>query len=207
MYNQADFSYLRAAAEKYGNLILADDFETLAREADANQLAELAAVYEDIEKREDIAVLSRWIDDELSRAREIEGYNSDFPFAVLQLLTLFGYLSKRNLKPFNSNRVQYLEDLPKLDWSKLPSELAYLIDPAESLASKYQEDDRMLQFSDLATDSENELLIQTCEKIRTRGDYPKIKELLDTHPFPENQESWLIYCLLLLMDYASLSFE
>ncbi|MEJ5275985.1 MAG: hypothetical protein WHU94_08755 [Thermogemmata sp.] len=187
------FEYLAMAAAKYG----IDDVQVWHRKQEildnltADDMTELARVYQEIERRGDSLALSKWIcdrrDDSLARERR----------QALMLLFLFGGLAERGIAPFSSKTVQLQEEAVPLDWTKLPPELRYLAEPAEKYG-KYQFPAQIDAFIDTMTPSQQAEL-QEIDR-RSLADKTKIEDFLDTYRMTEHREAELIYFLFHLIE-------
>src|SRR5438128_2260772 len=101
------FNYLVDVATRYGNMYVADEFKTFIAEASAKELEELGQVYEEIERREDTAEISRWID-RCHAQRSTDASAFRLSCSVQQLFVLFQFLANSGIAPFSSREVSYV---------------------------------------------------------------------------------------------------
>jgi hypothetical protein len=191
------FEYLAATAAKYGveDVLVRDQCEALVDSYTRNDLADLAAVYREIERREDNLPLAEWVKD-----KSEDGLQSERRRAYL-LFPIFYVLGRRGIAPFSSRRVQ-LTGVPKpLDWSKLPQELRYLAEPARKFGV-YQFHDDIVEFLEGITETELTELRKVNNRIKQ--DHQKIKDWLDCHRITEHREAQLIYFMFGVLDSVEL---
>src|SRR6266478_6138218 len=202
--SKADFGYLHAVAEKYGNFYLLEDFQRFANEASQEQVKELALAYQEISRREDSYRISCWIDD-CALGQNKKSYKEYwFSSKVGQLICLFDHLADKGIAPFNSREVKYLNQVKKPEWNKLPERLHYLI-PAAARFGKISSELEAIGFLESkATSKDFELLSKTAAQIKQREDFPILDQWLRKQSFSEHAEAWLVYCLLMVLDHANL---
>ncbi len=200
------FGYLLAPATKFGELYLVDDFTRFANQVSQQELLELDACYQEILHRHDSEAISRWIDRSIIEREQISQKEFMFSQRVSQLFVLFDYLGDKGYVPFNSRQVRYEHAHYIFDWSKLPPELNYLINIAERIAQVCPSCDPATYLQQASPEDLAELsTLAQC--IRQRSDSKLIYEWIKVYPFPQHQESWLIYCILGVLDEAGLQFE
>ncbi len=186
------FEYLAIAAAKYG----IDEVQVRHRQQEildnltADDITELARIYQEIEHRGDSLALSKWIldrrDDSLARERR----------QALMLLFLFRGLAERGIAPFSSKTVQLQEEVVPLDWTKLPPELRYLVEPAEKYG-KYQFPEEVDAFINTMTSSQLDELLEIDRRSLT--DETKIEDFLNSYRMTDHKEAELIYFLFHLI--------
>jgi hypothetical protein len=89
----------------------------------------------------------------------------------------------------------------KLDWSKLPKQLSYLIQPAEKYG-RLQFDDAIYNFLDNEmTDSDKDELQQLQEKIYRDSDV--YQDWITQYSIVDHRESSLVYFMMHLMALGS----
>jgi hypothetical protein len=206
MQTSDDFSYLRAVAEKYGNLYMAKEFEDFCEQASQEQLRELAAAYESIADREDSLRLSRWIENCTKLGYQLSRHERLFSQRVGQLFLLFDHLARRGLAPFADGRVAFIESYVRPNWANLPEQLQYLVEAAEVHGVHYTESD-MWEHLACVREEDMELLARTAEKIRLNGHFEVINRWLDRFEMVKHREAAMVYFMLGVMDHAGLRFE
>jgi hypothetical protein len=192
------FDYLAATAAKYGveDVLLRHQCEALVDSYTRNDLADLAAAYREIERREDNLPLAEWV-----KERSEDGLQSERRKVYL-LFPIFFVLGQRGIAPFSSGRVQ-LTRVPKpLDWSKLPAELQYLAKPAEKYG-RYQFHDEIVKFLRILTDEQFAELVAV--KKRAGRDGAKIDAFLKEFRMTEHREAELVYFMFGVIDCLRLT--
>jgi hypothetical protein len=183
------FDYLLPIAEKYApdEFQIKDRQQPIIDRLDQTSLTELANAYKEIQRREDVIALSDFA---------TERNKDETQRRMFLLLCLFEKLADRNIPPFDTRRVKFVERPPKFDWSKLPQELSYLIVPAEKYG-KYQFPLDLGDFLGRMSPEEEVGLLAL--KVRTDSDFA-IDNFLTQYPKTEHLESRYIYFLLNLLD-------
>lgn len=187
------FPYLIPVAAKYGknDVQVRHLQEKIIDALEAHELSELAAVYRELERREDSYPLSRWIDEKCDDA--IHGDRRK----AMMLVFLFEGLARRGIEPFARRTAGYIEKHVVLNWAKLPPELAYLAEPAEKYG-KHQFHEQIVAFLERMTEEEYEEL--RLVNSRTINDSDKIDAFLDRYRLSEHKEAALVYFLIGLLD-------
>jgi hypothetical protein len=203
---QQRFPYLRDVALKYGSFWLAREFESFAATATPEQLMELAAAYDEICRREDVMRISRWMADNITFTDLIGPPDREYCQQVGQLFLLFDHLADKNIAPFASRQVRYIERVRIPDWTNVPEVLRYLIPFAEKYG-KYVTESNILDFLDRAGEIDMEQLASAAEQIRLNGHHRLIDDWLQKHSMVEHEEASLFFWLLMMLDHADLSFE
>jgi hypothetical protein len=206
MEQMSDFDYLREVAARYENLYFDAQFESFFDNVSETEMGDLTRAYQSIASRGDTYVLSRWIDNCLFGKPGGGSREKRFAQQLGRLFLVFEYLAFRNVPPFSSREVTFIEEFKKANWKNLPSELDFLIDAAKKYGV-YISESEMFAFLETASEDDMEMLARTAEKIRLGGKMPAIDKWIDAFPFTEHQESRLVYFLLGLMDHAGLSLE
>ena len=88
----------------------------------------------------------------------------------------------------------------------LPSELAYLAEPAMKYGIHHS-DDEIDQFLSEATHQEMSELSLIAEKVRLTNHYPAVNAWLNKYNITEHKEAANLYFMFLLMDMAELQFD
>src|SRR5437764_2210111 len=88
------------------------------------ELAEIAAVYNRIADSNHAGELAAWV----SIFWTAKGKPPELSQQVFELFGIFELLADRGIEPFRSWRVEFIQPLAALDWTKLPNELSYLIE-------------------------------------------------------------------------------
>ena len=189
------FEYLREVAAKYGvDQIRVDnggrslDVHRFIHALGPDQLQELAEAYYEIARREDSSLISKWT---LGAMETPEQQQLFLLFCLFQRLGDYGF------EPFNTREVKLVEKKPKLDWNKLPKQIAFLAQPAQKYGA-IQFDDEVYQFlTALDADTYRELrhvsdLAKDCQT--------EIDGFLDKYSMAEHPEAARVYFLMLLLD-------
>lgn len=201
-----EFDYLREVAQKYGMFYSGKDLDEFSAQLTQEQKKELGAAYEEIDKRQDAYRLSRWIHGCKFEDKRPGFHELRFAQQLGQLFVVFDQLAGREMAPFASRRVAFIEKYQKPVWSNVPDELKYLIDVAQTYAGSLSEAD-MRSVVDRATDADIEILARTAERVRARGDYPVFLNWLKHWPLDKHEEAKIIYSLFGVLDHAGLRFE
>jgi len=205
MDGRAEFAYLANVASKYGMLYLAQDFEQFIAAIDGATLAELAAAYQEIDRRQDSYRLSRWLQ-HIFEERKPDFREKRFAQQLGQLFVLFEQLAEREISPFDSRQVAYIEPFQKPDWDNVPDELRYLIEPAQKYGGSLSEVE-ILKTLESGNDADMELLTAVAEKVRLNGHYQLLLDWLKQFPSDKHEEAKILYSLFGVMDHAGLDFE
>ena len=206
MQSELDLSYLQPVAAKFGNLYLVEEFERFAANVTKGELQQLAAAYLELARREDAAPISRWIDECTMNADTISYSDKILSSSLAQLFGVFCYLADRNISPFSSREVAFIECRRVPDWSNLSSELAYLQHPAERYEKHYSEEE-MDRFLGNITGDDYCYLQELANTIRGKKHAPLINEWLRQHSLTKHYEAWLVYCLVMVLDALNLNLE
>ncbi len=184
---ESKFSYISAAAERYGvdGIQVSTELPRIIESLGTNDLVELASVYREIEQRGDAERLSRYIDAKNPGHRRF-----------LMLLFLFSALAERGVEPFVSESVAYRAKEEPLDWSKLPAKLRYLAGPAERYGIVQFAADRE-QFLKTLTPAQETELSELKERILS--DWEAKEQFLNEFPMTDHKESRLIYFMEFLI--------
>lgn len=197
------FQYLASVATRYGvDVVQVEDprGNTFDRNKfiatlSPHDIAELAHIYLEIERRQDAKELTTWILDDGPKA---EG----MPRRVFLLFILFKALRKKGIEPFARGTVSLVDpEPPRFDWSKLPSSLAFLAVPAEQYG-RYQFPAEVDQFFDTITPEqlrELKLLMHRCEANKRA-----VLDFLEL-PISKHPESAYVYFLLGILDHPIVS--
>lgn len=190
---QHPFPYLATAAAKYGDdhLQIVNMQEKIVNALTVHDLAKLARVYTEIERRGDVQPVSDWI-----HAAFQTGWMPEHRQALM-LLLLFKCLARRGVDPFARKTVRLLEREVALDWTNLPPDLRYLAGPAEKYG-KYQFDNEVDEFFGSITREEYRELRLLQKK--WKEDAMKINKFLDEHDMMKHKEAALVYFLLGVLD-------
>lgn len=89
---------------------------------------------------------------------------------------------------------------------RLPTELHYLIGPAEKFG-RYQFDDQIAEFLSSATESERNELVAVAERFRLNRHDHEFHAFLDQYPITDHEESACLYFLFGVMDAAGIDFS
>jgi len=90
-------------------------------------------------------------------------------------------------------------------FTELPSDLHYLIGPAEKFGCN-QFDDQIADFLDRATESEMDELAAVAERFRLSGHSHEFDAFLDRFPITDHQQSAQLYFLFGVIDAAGFDF-
>jgi hypothetical protein len=193
---QHPFAYVASVAAKYGidKIRWKHKCEAFVDSMSADELAELAEIYHEMERREDALPISRWIKEKVDDGLTCERKQ------MTNLFALFYGLAVQGIAPFSSQRVGYTEVAKPLDWSKLPKDLNYLEAPAKKYGV-YQFADHVEAFWRRATPGE----VAELEELnkRTLRDSDKITLFLRQFRITEHREAALVYFLIGLLDALS----
>jgi len=204
MQASLDLSYLRSIAKKYGNFWLLREIHDFVDHIHENkgQLAELASAYEMIEKKEDIADISRWIYYCSENTNGLSKEEQTFSREVAKLLLLFSHLGEKNISPFSSFRVGLIKKPPQEPkWQNLPKELNYLIDASE-MYGVYGNEEDIRRFLNKARPDDMQALAQVSERIRLNGHRELLEDWLDHFPIEKHEEARLVWNLLWVISEA-----
>ena len=198
-----ELRYLRRPAVKFGFHFLVEDYDEVIRRLSPNALRELAEVSERIRRNGHQRAISQWIA-ECYDPEDPVGYDG----AVTSMLFLLDELGERGMSPFHRGMPFFveIEDTEPLDWTKLPEELSYLIEPAEKYGV-YQCSAEMGEFFENMTPEEEEELVRAYERIAVADHKQMIHEWLDGYPNTEHREASLVFWLLGVMDAMRLGNE
>jgi hypothetical protein len=201
MSGLVQFDYLREVAVKYGDLArIRDATDQFIHNLTEEQRSELASAHELIERRGDAPRISEWF----YRCAKSE---SGFAIQVRGLFKLFERLGEKDIRPFSSRTVQFVEEPPKEpNWSNLPEELEYLIEPAMKYG-RHQGLDEVNEFLRNASEDDLEELACVAERIRLNDHNELIGEFMDRYPMPEHTEAARLYFLLGLLEPAGVQPE
>jgi hypothetical protein len=200
------FQYLRDVAKKYGTFYLTEEFDRFIGSATDQQLAELEHAYNTIDARGDCEKISRWVDYALFQGGEVRPEEVSFAQGVGQLFALFRHLGDHDISPFSTRKVQFINATKKLDWDNVPSELAYLVDPA-GVYGVYCTEKDICDFLESANDDDMQTLSDIAKTIRQNGDFERINKWLDVFPMSTHPEACHVYFLLGLLDHAGFKFQ
>jgi len=156
-----------------------------ARLSDA-QLKEIGAVYAEIDRRGDMWGISEWI----------EGQGVPTP-REFQLFVLFEVLKRTGIEPFAHGDVEYSPPAKRLDWSKLPPDLAYLREPAMKYGV-YQFDEDRERLAREITDGELVELFRLAKRVRSPGEEERIVAWWQRHD--GETESYLVMWMMCVLN-------
>jgi hypothetical protein len=155
-------------------------------------IAALARLYRQIEARGDGPRFYRWHADEFQRFEERDRRPPEALLTLFhitrELFHTFEILAERKIEPFVSRTVVYDDLDEKLDWSKLPKGLEYLIAPAEEYGD-IQFDDQIDEFVKNVTPEQRAELTALAEEIKRREDNAVIRKWLDAFPTTDHPEA------------------
>jgi hypothetical protein len=166
------FEYLRPTAEEY-DAWLKEVHKYKDRAAMDSltppQIGRLADLYEEIDRRGDTERISIWLKGiPLDERRDERGVY----WPIFNLFWVFDDLGKRQVHPFSSKRVEYCPPKRPLDWSTLPANLQYLIEPAEKFGEYWG--DGVDEFIENGSEEDKQELAALSERIRMSGDAAEI---------------------------------
>jgi len=198
-----ELRYLRRPAVKFGFIFVTQDYDEVIRRLSPDALRELAEVSERIRRNGHQRPISQWIT-ECYGPEDPVGYDG----AVTNMLFLLDELGERGMSPFDRGMPFFveIEDTEPLDWTKLPEELSYLIEPAEKYGV-YQSSAQKAEFFENMTPEEEEELVRAYERIAVAGHMQMINEWLDRYPITDHREAALVWGLLSVMDAMGLGNE
>jgi hypothetical protein len=202
----AELGYLRELAGKYGTFYMAFEFDNFVKSSTREQLEELAMGYLEIARREDSAVISRWIDYCREHRKTVPEDQFRFGMALSQLFMLFEYLADNGIEPFDSREIDLLPEKRKLDWNKLPDSLHYLI-PTTDIYGHLHSEQLVEEFLLNADQPSIEQLASLAEEIRSKQHYAVVLAWLKKYPIDKHPEACKIFWLFGLLDLAGLDFE
>jgi hypothetical protein len=196
----AEFFYLQNAARKFGvHNGFVDRYNEMLDNLSTKEIEELAAVYEEIERRRHSVNLSNWI--EKSGTRVAGAARS-----VFDLFLVFDLLGERNIAPFNARTIVYEPTEAPFDWSNLPTHLSYLIEPAQEFGV-YQFEDSINRFVQKISHSHRRQLNEIQRRIRSQGHVDDIYCWLDRYPIREHREARLVAYLIEVLKAAGFPIE
>jgi hypothetical protein len=201
-----DYDYLSDVASKYGEMYFVDELNDFVENLNREQLSELEIAYKIIRSKEDGFAISEWLQEVSQDERKRPRQEVIFARRVGRLFVLFARLADAGILPFSTREVRYFESVPKPDWSSLPEELGYLIEPAE-IYGVHSSEQEIIDFLDAASEGDMQTLARVAEQIRLENDGPKIAEWIDQFPMDKHRESWLVYCLFGILDHAGFAWE
>lgn len=201
------FHYLRNTVldNRLGDLRVAYFDEVLRRHVrpgesiTEEELPELARVYQEICQREDNFAILDWLDD-ASKAEEQPV--RDAAWYIEGLLFLFHDLADLGVIPFSERVIIAEKQEPPLDWSTLPSELAYLAEAVEKYAGLHSEM-AILEWLDQSNEEDIEELRELAQ--RMLRDEQKISEW--SEKVENSPEEFHVSWLEMIFDHAGIEME
>lgn len=166
----------RWTVAEYGTLV-----DGLSRE----DLQAITRVYLSLESRDDIFVLSEWV--------ERNGMDATREW---HLFPLFRALERRGIPPFTDRRVEFSPPPVRLNWSTLPPEFEYLKLPAMKYGKAQFVDERSRLLS-TCSDADRAELAALATRVLAPGELERIWEWRKLHLREIEQElvQWLIQLL------------
>ena len=230
------FDYIRDVVMKYTRAGRGDQqkWRTFVDSLSGEQLDEVAAVYREMATRGDAGPLSDWVAVREPVVRErwnawvdafgpVARYDAAQRNEVLngglpippepeqepragRLFELFDYLQTKQIAPFSSGTVKYSPSPRKLDWSKVPPELNYLVKAAEEHGVLWG-DDAWAQQASIIKDRMPDVF-RDLKKINERlyntpGEWQRIDAFLEKYPIDIHPEAARVRSLLILIDHLS----
>jgi hypothetical protein len=161
--------------------------------------AELVACYERIRLSGHARELAAWV----SAFWTSPAQPPDLAQRIFDLFGIFELLGKRDAPPFNTWSVQFIEPLPPLDWSKLPTKLHYLIKAAEKFGV-YNSNDAAARAAARLTSRERAQLQRLSERLRRPEDLQLMEEWQRRHSDLDHKEAECVAYLLQIMEVAGI---
>lgn len=158
------------------------------------RLEHWSSIHSKIDQRNDWHRLYDWI-----RSVEYNHPDKCDSQQARMMLMLFNKFSQRGVEPFTS-RSEYQQGTPHTwDWTKLPSQLRYLIEPAMTLG-KLQFPNKIAAYLDQLDESGEKMLDDLIVKVN--ADWDEINRFLDEYRMTKHPEAQRVYFLtVLLADY------
>ena len=185
-----EFIYLRPAGEKFGMGMTVQGKERIIDSLVPNDLVLLRATYEELVRRQDAVAVSCWIQEfERDRLKNPRPWKMEAGQMLFQLFHFFDLLGERNIAPFNSRSVTYCPPQELPDWSDLPPDLSYIIEPAE----RYGVADDL--FVDTLTAEQVEEIALLAERLKCKRQGSLLQEWLDVHDPLKQSAAMHVYWL------------
>lgn len=205
------FHYLRKPVELCGETHIAYYDPVLQRHISftermtKEQLECLVSAYEEMVRNNDALAIYEWCRAAQHGSEEEKGAC----WYIGGILGVMVRLGEQDVSPFCDAPLE-LEDATPMDEDpslKLPEDLEYLVGPALHFGERYCDELRMLRFVKEASRSECDTLAALAERVRIKGDWPRILAWLN-----EVGTRHVRYCreidnLFHLMDMCDLDFE
>jgi hypothetical protein len=198
-----DPTYLAPAARKFGDLWTNIDFDNFIATATPEDLHELAQVHDEVERREDVVSISKWIR-QCWRDRDTNPTDWELGNQVGQLFLLFRKLADAGAEPFTS-RIELPEEPKKANWDIVPGDIAYLTSFGEWYLQRSREWGDWDIFPSITPDDKARLSILAA-RVLEEAALPRI------YAWINNQsdgcvEAWTLYSLFKLLDELELRFD
>ena len=163
-----EFAYIDYVLDKYTvfprHYGFFETYMPLVNRLTPDQIKEIEKVYLQIAEKGDMWALSKWINE--------HGGSNTHEF---QLFSLFSALARKGIHPFSTREVEFTLPPERLDWSKLPPELAYLRKPAMKYGVYQFHEDRDRLREEMTQEIMAEL-IALARRIRAPGELERISQ-------------------------------
>jgi hypothetical protein len=193
------FNYLEPVINRCPAFRFTDDYINYVEHIPQGDLEMLTLAYKQIEKNQDAVPLSAWI----------QNNRLNDPFTATRffhLFLIFDLLADKGFLPFASRRVEFLLPLPSLNWDKLPTELKFLIGPAERYGPVRSTEQNERFVSQLSSEQQEELR-NTSAQLRNAALTKIFFDWIEAHPELNHAESDLLVNLKAVMDLAGYPIE
>jgi len=198
------FHYILPIAAKYG----AQEVWILGKKSSVDNLNGddfllLKKTYESLQCTEGIDELAKWCDQTLRLNENSE--EKQIATSIIRLFGVFELLARKRIDPFKSRTVE-LSVRKKLDWSKLPKGLSYLIPFAEKYGH-LQTEEILVRSASMLTDAEKQKLLLLAKHVTVNNQYTlEVQKWLNDYPMHIHPEAAQINAIFALMDIAGLEF-
>lgn len=164
-----------------------------------DELPDLTRVYHELCRRDDNLDILEWLDD--SSGADDEPMR-EAKWDISGLLLLFQELARMNVPPFTQRPIIDEKPEPPLDWSTLPSDLAYVGEAVEQYAN-LQCESAIVAWLDQASDAELDEMQESAQ--RMLRDKRKIKAW--SKKSDGSREEFCVYWLGVIFDHAGFETE
>jgi hypothetical protein len=193
-------AYVGDAAKKYAiHQGWLDRYNAMIDGLSKDQLGEITALYNRIADSNHATELAAWV----SSFWASEGKSPELPQQVFEIFGIFELLADRGIAPFRCWRVEFIQPLPAMDWTKLPKELSYLIKPAEKYGV-FNTNKAAARAGSRLTESERSELEQLSKRLRRSKDVAIAQKWLQEHSDLEHKEAECVVYLFQVMEEAGI---